>query len=1289
MQGVRSSVRTLWYSVWYLAVVLIVIAAVVLSLARILLPFAEQYKQEIEDWSSQQIGQDIVIGSLDAGWQGFEPQLILQNINFLSADEQTVTARFSRIRIGINPLSSLLSWSLVPGNMVAEGVQFIVVRDADSRIRVEGMEASSAVGQAKPNGQISNWLFSRQLLELRDSQLVWRDEKDGVLEWHFTDVNLRIENVDDRHLLSGSMVLPSSLGDKLEFAMDLQGNVFASSAWSGKIYMHGENLNLPQLLPDQTIGRASLSRGKLATSLWSEWNAGQLESARGRVELNNVQLKSQDIARITNVRSIVGDVAVEREPLGWRMTANRVQVRERRRIWEETDLDLRYYPNPKTIQFDTSYARISLVRQVLETVLPVDSDFYTVLRGVRPSGIVNDLRLFYTETDKETAYLLNADLHNVNTLPWKKIPGVRNVDASVRITPARGKVKVYSTDWNLNYPLIFSRSLRFSALDMELDWRKHIDGWNFQASHLKMDSPDLDVKGRFGLKVRNDGSSPFMDLGMRFRSTSARKISRYLPVGVMGEDLVDWMSRSIRGGSIDSGGVVFFGDLNEFPFRKHQGKFGLRFNMNDGVLDYLPGWPRVRKINGEFSYDGTGIRFHAEKAAIFSNRLDDVMVAIPDFSVKPLRLSVTGHVAGSTSDKLKFLHESPLEDVFAKSLHPFGFEGTSDLKLAMWLPLSAEDPEPSRINGLINFKKNDLLLRDLEINVTDIDGVLDFDQDKINSRSLKGKVLGAEFDLEVDTVDENGTRQIKLVDSLNINQATLQQMLDRFAGKGHWGNYFIGDTHGLAEIVIPLGVNSGWPYITFSSDMLGLESSLPVPLGKKATEEKKFFLYSELQGKERELHVHLGDIRSRFELLSTKDETSITRGGIAFGGIPELPAEYGYRVTGDVPSISWSEWSPVLLPEDDRLPLFPGGGLPAAQFYDVNVGALELFGARFKNVGLQASNSSQGWSVHVTGKELEGDLYLPLVWKSAPLTMDMERLLIQSHKGGDQKVELDPSELPELRITSDEFAYNGVSFGSLDLLAIRAGDGLRLQKLNLKSDTTHIQAKGNWIRDAQMKQSSRFDIKVNSKDFGKSFKEWRYSAPISGGISELDIHASWAGKPTDFAFERLSGQLGLQITGGRLVDIDPGASRLFGLLSLQALPRRLFLDFRDIFSKGMTFDSVKGEFDIESGNAFTTGLVMDGPAAKIDMAGRVGLVAEDYDQVVTIVPKTLDSLPLLGALAVEPTIGVTLFVMKKILQKQIDELSSLQYTVTGSWENPVVAKVAKSRAENVQDFLEE
>ena len=162
------------------------------------------------------------------------------------------------------------------------------------------------------------------------------------------------------------------------------------------------------------------------------------------------------------------------------------------------------------------------------------------------------------------------------------------------------------------------------------------------------------------------------------------------------------------------------------------------------------------------------------------------------------------------------------------------------------------------------------------------------------------------------------------------------------------------------------------------------------------------------------------------------------------------------------------------------------------------------------------------------------------------------------------------------------------------------------------------------------------------------------------------MRGSWPGTPGEFSVERLTGVMHFLSTDGRLSQLDPGVTgHVFGLLTITSLPRRLILDFGDLFKDGFGYDRIDGRFAIENGNAYTDDLYMESDTARFEVVGRTGLVSEHYDQLVTVIPKISSSLPL-----------VPIWLAQKLLDRNVfDKAFAYQYTITGPWDEPTVELV--------------
>lgn len=155
----------------------------------------------------------------------------------------------------------------------------------------------------------------------------------------------------------------------------------------------------------------------------------------------------------------------------------------------------------------------------------------------------------------------------------------------------------------------------------------------------------------------------------------------------------------------------------------------------------------------------------------------------------------------------------------------------------------------------------------------------------------------------------------------------------------------------------------------------------------------------------------------------------------------------------------------------------------------------------------------------------------------------------------------------------------------------------------------------------------------------------------------------------------MEGKLTLDVGAGRLVELDPGVTRVVGLLNLNALTRRLRLDFSDIYKKGYSFDSIKGDFDFATGRANTDNLTVLGPTGRIELRGSSDLRARTLDQRVTVTPNLDATLPIAGTLAGGPVAGIAVLVAQKVMTKQLDRLNRFEYSLSGSWYDPEIEQL--------------
>jgi uncharacterized protein YhdP len=213
-------------------------------------------------------------------------------------------------------------------------------------------------------------------------------------------------------------------------------------------------------------------------------------------------------------------------------------------------------------------------------------------------------------------------------------------------------------------------------------------------------------------------------------------------------------------------------------------------------------------------------------------------------------------------------------------------------------------------------------------------------------------------------------------------------------------------------------------------------------------------------------------------------------------------------------------------------------------------------------------------------------------------------------------------------------------------------------------------------------------LAFNSQNVGRGLGRFGYAEIIRDGAGTAKFDLAWPAEPHGFDLKLIRGDAQISVKDGQVLEIEPGGGRLFGLLSVQTIPRRLAFDFKDIFAEGFRFDKMKGNFDFTEGNAFTDNYYIEGPVGRFDITGRVGMVQRDYDQKILFRPDLSSSLPIVGTLLGGTGTGVALIVVDRLARlfgKQTDDLARFEYTLTGSWDDPVIKPLRAESRKKVKD----
>jgi uncharacterized protein YhdP len=386
-----------------------------------------------------------------------------------------------------------------------------------------------------------------------------------------------------------------------------------------------------------------------------------------------------------------------------------------------------------------------------------------------------------------------------------------------------------------------------------------------------------------------------------------------------------------------------------------------------------------------------------------------------------------------------------------------------------------------------------------------------------------------------------------------------------------------------------------------------------------------------------------------------------------------MPAR-GLAIVGDLPAVDADEWLAL-----SGAPQIGGAG-PMLAEADLRFNDLRLWQQPLGPVELNVGRSANSFDISIDSAVLAGQINLPQSFGTrAPVTASLQRLYWQPGRG-QQTNTADPRRWPGFEVDIEDFRLGMRRIGSVHARVEADPLGLRLVSFNASSPSLSAEGSGAWLVDRGT-TTSRVAVSASSNDVASALSDFDLDPVLSGDEAELTAALRWPGGPAGNWLDHVSGDLSLRIAEGSMLDIEPGAGRLVGLMSIVALPRRLALDFRDVFNRGFVFDEISADFAIIDGNAFTDNLILAGPAAEIGVAGRTGLRDKDFRQQAIVTAEPGNMLPTVGGLIAGPGVGAALLIFTRIFKRPLRGIGRASYCITGSWDEPSVERLTAEQLE--------
>ncbi|NCT83361.1 MAG: TIGR02099 family protein [Comamonadaceae bacterium] len=1317
----RWPLRLCWQALRWLLLALILVGALAVVAWSVLhwgiLPHANDWRPWLEKEASKTLGVELRIGHIAVDSGGWMPRMELGDVQMLDAAGRPAL-RLPRIAAVLSAQSLLV---LEPrfSQLLIDKPELFIRRDPQGRIFVAGLDlADTERSDASATEAALDWLFSQPELAIVAGRVRWIDEKRaGAPPLELSDLNFIMRNGLRRHQLRLDATPSADWGRRFTLRGQFTQNVLKRPAefqhWSGQLYAELPRADLSQLrrhvdLPFQ------LSEGDGAVRAWGQIKDGQPVAATLDLALRSVRLKLLESAPELNLDHIEGRLDLARSKGGLSLRAQQLGFVSRDDegsvvTWPRSDwgvaLQLGKGDEVQGGEVDAQRLDFALMAQIAQR-LPLGERAHQLLAELEPRGVLTALSGQWQGTlDAPRSYRVKAQLDGLGVAAKPAAqpdhlgrPGLRGASLELDASERGGSARLAMRDGEVELPGLFEDPrLPITRLSTQMIWRlppagaKTPGDVELRLRELQLQTPDL--SGDFELTWRRPAGATtpgFLDLSGRAQRVEATRVARYIPLSLPAAR--SYVSRAILGGEARNVSVRLKGELADFPFDapRSSGIFRVATQAQGVTLAYVPpsdvgtDWPAMESVDAELVFERAGMFIKDGRARVLGYELSGVHGGIKDLHHgRLLQLDGTGKGAGA--DLLRFVRGSPLDEWLGHALSTATAQGPAGLRLGIAIPL--DDTNQTTLKGQLQLGGVDLKLRPELPALAGVRGRIDFDRKGLQLAGVTARLLGGDAGIEGGT-QPGGSLRFAVQGQASadgLRHATELGAVARLAqaASGQAGYRF--------QLAI---APNGQSELSVSSSLQGLALDLPAPARKEADAPLplRLLMTPTAAGRD-EIRLELGTgpqplLQAQLQRDVSGSGAQVLRGALAVQDrLPALPAS-GVLLQLNAAALDLDAWQ-------QRLGALTGGhggsdaGLLPSQIV-LRSQALKVGGRQLGRVAAMVARDGANWRINVDAEQIAGRLELKGVrgGQIDAVQARLARLSLPRQEADSVSELIDPGKadtgsgpLPSLDIEVDDFELRGKHMGRLEVLAQApaAARDWKLEKLQIRSPEATLHASGLWTAiaggEAGGRRRTQLDWKLDIADAGKLLERLGQGQVLRGGKGQLAGQIGWDGSPLAPHYASMAGALNMQLDTGTFLKAEPGVGRLLGVLSLQSLPRRFLLDFRDVFAEGFTFDGVTGDVKIAAGVARSDNIRIRGLQATVLVDGSTDLAAETQKLRVVVVPEVSAGGASLAYAAINPAIALGAFLAQLILSRPVAAANTREFHITGTWDDPKVEKV--------------
>jgi uncharacterized protein (TIGR02099 family) len=1243
---------------WQICAITLVLLAVIVSILKYTLPYANDYKGNIESYLHEKFNISLSIGSISASWQGNGPALVLEDLSFKDNQTAPISLTIAKTSLELNLWESVKALQMKSNYFVINGFH--------TSVNVANLFQSSESDDVSfEQKELIEELFLGRTghfaIENSSINFILEDGKERKLLLE----NILWQNEEKQHLGSGSLALPGISVGSFDARIVLTGKTLEQVA--GDMYVQANNVDVSNWLAQYINTQKQQLHSDINLQAWLKLEKGRLSDVKMQwlPSFVNWQRKGEN----QQVSLSEGGFHLYPKQQGWHLKSTGLTFTGNNKAWP-------------SLEFEAQLGKQNKI-----WLQQVDLELLSNLAGLsnfnalqpflsrQPTG---QIEYAYLNFENDEKWQLWFDANNIGWQALGSIPAGQELSVTGLVNQHYGRITVFGENGTLITGESFSNNINYNQLNIELDLAKRDDGWQISSDNIWFDNNDMTLAAEMQLSLNE---TPRLDLYGEVLAPDASIAGRYFPLTAMSPKLVNYLNGAIKGGEISKAQVLFAGPLSGFPFTDGSGQFDVIAQIKDATYQFDPNWPAVTNAKVQLHFANERMDIYSQQGKLVNLDIgNSVRVSIDDL-MDADELIVQIDKKAPMQKLHDFFAATPIANPLADIFNVVQGKGEADASIE--LLVGDKFNNGASVKGTVGFKNMPLYIATPGIKLANLKGELNFTNDNITLKNATATWLGMPLSINYSSKKYEKDYRATIDINAHLDANTL---ID--SGQGILKNYLTGQSNIDIDLVLNF-TEHGFNYRAHvTSPLTGLVSDLPAPYSK--TSDQVWPLDAVVQGDKisnlitaninRQLYFNaiLENSKSQFSnvhFVLGKQDLGLNQ--------KDLSVNINLEQTALVP---WFDLIDQIINAAKVKPDQQSQGvMPPLHEVVATINTLNVSSSVFNDFEMRLAPSQRDLYLKLNAKELRAEVFIPRSQPSQPIRIDSDYLRINFIDQPKKVIEItdvlpveDLSWLTKIPAVEFECADCKIARYQLDKVsASLLGDGQRLVISELVVDKgDHVlRTKGQWQNGL-----TQISGELKSDDIGALFNEFDITTAIKDSKANIDYNLAWLAAPYNFDIPSLSGEIEWKLGEGHLTEISDGGARVFSLLSLDSLVRKLKLDFRDVFSKGFFYNSLQGSLQLESGIAYTKDTKMDGVPADLTINGYANLNTLDIDYDLAVAPQVTSSIPVIVAWMVNPVTGLAALAIDKVIHSA-RVISEINFKVTGKMNDPIVQELDRKSRE--------